>query len=128
MSENNAEWPERPTEWPAVMTELEACLYLRLDYLSPASAKRSLRFIRRNGGLPDAGRLGRNVIFLKSTLDRWLESRENRDSGKSPVSSLSRPPAEGTVDSMQTDDSILNANHGTPEPGRSGVIRTEKRA
>ena len=89
----------RPTHWAPVLTELEICQYLRLDgYLNPASAKRSLRFIRRNGGLPDSGRLGRNVIFLKSSVDRWLAGRENPGSKNSPDSSLSPSTPDARVE------------------------------
>ena len=74
-------WPERPETWPDVMTDLEMCLYLRLDRTgrSPANAKRSLRHIRQNKGLPDTGRLGGQVLFVKAAVDTWLARREGGD-------------------------------------------------
>ncbi len=71
-------WPPRPEVWPEVMTDIEVCQYLRLDqqHESPASAKRSLRHIRRTRGLPDVGRLGSKVLFRKTAVDAWLEAQE----------------------------------------------------
>ena len=92
-------WPARPEHWPEIMTSVEVCQFLRLDgYLNPSSAKRSLRYIRRHQGLPDAGRLGRHVIFLKSTVDRWLESREKSGSKIASDSSLSATDPDARVD------------------------------
>ncbi len=73
-----SQWPPRPTVWPEVMTDIEVCLYLRLDAVhdSPASAKRTLRYIRRNDGLPDLGRIANRVLFRRAAVDAWLASRE----------------------------------------------------
>lgn len=75
-----AEWPPHPAVWPEVMTDIEVCQYLRLDerHATPASAKRSLRHIRRTRGLPDVGRLGSRVLFRKAAVDAWLADRERR--------------------------------------------------
>ena len=72
-------WPPKPETWPDVMTDVEVCQYLRLDHqhASPASAKRSLRFIRRTQALPDLGRIGSKVLFRKSAIDAWLAGRES---------------------------------------------------
>ena len=74
-------WPPRPEVWPEVLTDVEVCLYLRLDerHDDPASAKRSLRHIRRTQGLTDVGRLGSKVLFRKATVDTWLADRERGD-------------------------------------------------
>ena len=75
----SATWPDRPSVWPDVMTEVEVCQFLRLDqHLTVPAAKRSLRYIRRHSGLPDAGRVGRHVLFRKSSVDSWLAARERR--------------------------------------------------
>ena len=63
------------------MTDIELCQYLRLDqqHETPASAKRSLRFIRRTQNLPDLGRIGSKVLFRKSSVDAWLSVLESRN-------------------------------------------------
>ncbi len=77
-SDANTGWPEKPGEWPEVMTDVEVCQYLRLDQQHgiPANAKRSLRHIRRTQGLADVGRLGSRVLFRKVAVDAWLAGRE----------------------------------------------------
>ncbi len=71
-------WPPKPEPWPEVMTDVELCMYLRLDqrHASPESAKRSLRYIRRTQGLPDVGRIGGSVLFRRAAVDEWLKARE----------------------------------------------------
>ena len=79
MSANPAisEWPEPPASWPDVMTDVEVCMYLRIDVgHTPASAKRSLRHIRKTRGLPCLGRIGGKVLFRKAAVDEWLQSQE----------------------------------------------------
>ena len=79
MSETvQSEWPPRPEVWPEVLTDVELCQLLRLDqqHQSPASAKRSLRHIRRTRGLPSIGRLGSKVLFRKIAVDEWLAALE----------------------------------------------------
>ena len=71
-------WPERPATWPDVLVDTEVCQYIRLDLThgTPASAKRSLRHIRKTRGLPCLGRIGGKVLFRKSAVDEWLQSQE----------------------------------------------------
>jgi hypothetical protein len=75
-----SEWPPRPAneQWPPVLTATEACQYLRPDqsYKDVASAKATLRHIRRTQNLPDSGRIGATVLFRKVTIDAWLRDRE----------------------------------------------------
>ncbi|MCC7315100.1 MAG: helix-turn-helix domain-containing protein [Planctomycetes bacterium] len=73
------DWPSMPGQWPDVMTEVQVCQYLHLDEgRSVATAKRSLRFIRSTQGLPDVGRIGGKVLFRRSSVDQWLEDREEK--------------------------------------------------
>ena len=70
-------WPPCPKVWPDVLTDVEVCQYLRMDAgHTPASAKRSLRHIRKTRGLPSLGRIGGKVLFRKSAVDEWLQSQE----------------------------------------------------
>ena len=75
-----SEWPPRPPgeRWPPVLTATEACQYLRLDQSCKdvASAKATLRHIRRTQHLPDSGRVGATVLFRKVAIDAWLADRE----------------------------------------------------
>lgn len=72
-------WPTAPEKWPDVMTEIEVCQFLHLDEgRSVATAKRSLRFIRRTQGLPDVGRIGGKVLFRWTAVEEWLSNRERR--------------------------------------------------
>ena len=60
------------------MTDIEVCQYLRLDSIhdSPASAKRTLRFIRRKYGLLDLGRMANRVLFRRATIEVFVAERE----------------------------------------------------
>ena len=100
MSDNaNNDWPPRPTHWPSVLTQTEVCQLLRLyAYLTPESAKRSLRYIRKHQGLPDAGRVGRHLLFRLAAVEQWLESREKSGSKSGSDLSLSGPTPDGSVD------------------------------
>lgn len=76
------QWPPRPDVWPDVLTDIEVCQYLRLDSIhdSPTSAKRTLRFIRRQQSLPDLGRIAGQVLFRRAAVDAWLATKERRES------------------------------------------------
>ncbi len=70
-------WPPKPDEWPEVMTDLELCMFLGLDHgRSPATAKRSLRHLRRTSNLADIGRIGGKVRFRKGAIEAWMIERE----------------------------------------------------
>lgn len=72
-------WPDIPPTWPDVMTEVQVCMFLHLhDGRTVATAKRSLRYIRRNEGLPDVGRIGGKVLFRRVAVENWLSERESR--------------------------------------------------
>ena len=53
VQDNNGKWPDRPNEFPELMTAVEAAMYLRLDETghSPASALRTLNYWRDRGEL-----------------------------------------------------------------------------
>lgn len=56
------------------MTPIEAAMFLRLDQLghTPKSAKRTLNYWRNQGELK-ATKYARNLWFLKTELNRFLE-------------------------------------------------------
>ena len=74
----NNTWPIRPSAFPEVLTAVEVAQYLRLDdsHRDPKSAKATLRLLRRTRGLPCVGRIGANVLFRRSAVDRWLAAQE----------------------------------------------------
>ncbi len=79
-------WPDRPANWPPVLNETQAAQYLHLDGEGRTieSAKRTLRFLRKNSGLPSPGRVAKNVLYRREAIDHWLEQREqvgNTDAG-----------------------------------------------
>ncbi|AQQ71394.1 hypothetical protein SMSP2_01768 [Limihaloglobus sulfuriphilus] len=71
-----ATWPPRPEKFPDLMTSIEAAMYLRLDEIgqSQKQALRNLKFWRDRGELR-ATRYVRNVWFLRSQLDKFLENK-----------------------------------------------------
>ncbi len=73
---NNNSWPERPAQFPLLMTPLEASQFLRLDQTAhtPESAKRTLNYWRDRGELK-ATKYARRVWFLKSELERFLKNK-----------------------------------------------------
>jgi hypothetical protein len=73
----SSEWPARPETWPPVLDEVQAAQYLHLDDgRTIASAKRTLRYLRRNAGLPSPGRIARKVLYRREAIDAWLAGRE----------------------------------------------------
>ena len=67
-------WPQRPLEFPDLMTPIEAAMFLRLDQIghSPVSACRTLNYWRNQGKLK-ATKYARHIWYRKSELDRFLE-------------------------------------------------------
>lgn len=77
MKRHDADWPARPETWPDVLTEIQVCQLLHLDDgRTIDQAKRALRYLRREQGLPDCGRIGRRVLFRLSAVEAWLAARE----------------------------------------------------
>ncbi|MBL7107108.1 MAG: helix-turn-helix domain-containing protein [Phycisphaerae bacterium] len=81
MQENNkltieTVWPERPQQFPPVMTPTEAAQFLRLDQIShtPKSAKRTLDYWRDHGELKGT-KYARHVWYLKSELEAFLHNK-----------------------------------------------------
>ena len=72
--ENN--WPQRPREFPNLMTPVEAAMYLRLDQTdhSPKSAIRTLTYWRDRGYLK-ATKYARRIWFLKDELESFLKNK-----------------------------------------------------
>ena len=106
------EWPERPASWPEIITETELAMILRLDEgRSIESAKRSVRFIRRTQGLPDLGRVGRQVLFRRDAVFEWLAARERvRGTGSSEGGVASSGSADPP--GPEPDDADENAPDG----------------
>jgi hypothetical protein len=73
-------WPVRPEGevWPPILDEVQAAQYLHLDGegRTIASAKRTMRYLRRNAGLPSPGRIARKVLYRREAIDAWLAARE----------------------------------------------------
>lgn len=70
------DWPNRPDEFPGLLTPTEAAQYLRLDQTghSVESAIRTLKYWRDKGVLK-ATKYARRVWFLKSELDQFLKNK-----------------------------------------------------
>lgn len=67
-------WPERPKDFPSLMTPIEAAMFLRLDQIghTPKSAKRTLGYWRDRGELR-ATKYARHVWFLKEEIEHFLK-------------------------------------------------------
>ena len=87
-------WPPQPNPWPPVLDEVQAAQYLHLDYdgRTIESAKRTLRYLRRNAGLPSPGRIARKVLYRREAVDAWLASRECKDRQTAGISLPDRSP------------------------------------
>jgi len=86
MQENNkltieTAWPDRPKQFPPIMTPTEAAQYLRLDCTnhSPESAKRTLNYWREHDELK-ATKYARHVWYLKEKLDKFLITKTEKES------------------------------------------------
>ena len=73
---NNGQWPERPEEFPQLMTPIEAAMFLRLDQIghNPKSACRTLNYWRDQGILK-ATKYARRVWYLKDELEAFLKNK-----------------------------------------------------
>jgi hypothetical protein len=69
-------WPQRPQEFPDLMTPVEAAMFLRLDQVghSPETAKRTLNYWRDQRELK-ATKYARHIWFLKDELSRFLHNK-----------------------------------------------------
>ena len=69
-------WPQRPTEFPQLMTPVEAAMFLRLDETehTPKMAIRTLNYWRDRGELR-ATKFARRVWYLKNELEKFLENK-----------------------------------------------------
>ena len=74
--EKRVGWPDRPEEFPQIMTSTEAALFLRLDHTShtPESAERTLEYWRGKGELKGT-KYARHVWYLKSELEAFLRNK-----------------------------------------------------
>ena len=69
-------WPNKPDNFPELMTPVEAAMYLRLDETghTPKSATRTLNYWRDKGFLK-ATKYARRVWYLKQELERFLRNK-----------------------------------------------------
>jgi len=76
-------WPAVPEAWPPVFTDIEAAQYLKIDHgRNIESAKRTLRFLRVNRGLPSPGRIAGKVLYRKEAIDEWLKQKEEMEADR----------------------------------------------
>jgi hypothetical protein len=70
------QWPQRPEEFPDLMTPHEAAMFLRLDEIghTPESAARTLNYWRDHGQLK-ATKFSRRVWYLKAELEAFLQKK-----------------------------------------------------
>lgn len=130
MTPEKSPWPPRPEAWPDVMTEIEVCQYLRLDgrHETPATAKRSLRFIRRTQKLPSLGRLGSKMLFRKAAVDAWLAAREALAAKeKCPDCPLARSPGAAYDRDAQAAVEHDDRNHEPGNPSQQLRLRPRTR-
>jgi hypothetical protein len=73
---DDGQWPERPKEFPQLMTPVEAAMFLRLDQTghNPASGCRTLNYWRDHGELR-ATKFARRVWYLKEELEKFLQNK-----------------------------------------------------
>ncbi len=73
---DESSWPQRPQEFPDLMTPVEAAMFLRLDQVghSPETAKRTLNYWRDHRELK-ATKYARHIWFLKDELSRFLQNK-----------------------------------------------------
>ena len=71
-----SDWPERPKEFPALMTPVEAAMFLRLDQIghTPKSAKRTLDYWRFRNELR-ATKYAKHLWFLREELEAFLKRK-----------------------------------------------------
>lgn len=75
-------WPPRPPGelFPEVITTVDVAQLLRYDArdgMTPEKGARMVRLLVRDRGLPTLGRVGRTLLFRKSEVIGWLDTRRN---------------------------------------------------
>ena len=77
--DNNQNWPQKPTEFPELMTPVEAAMFLRLDITghTPKSAIRTLTYWRDRKELK-ATKYARRVWYLKKELQEFLITKTEK--------------------------------------------------
>ena len=70
------QWPQRPQDFPDLMTPPEAAMFLRLDEIghTPESASRTLNYWRDHGQLK-ATKFSKRVWYLKAELEAFLQKK-----------------------------------------------------
>ena len=81
-SNNKTQWPSRPVgeEFPLVLDTLLVTQLLLYDRrgLTPEQARRNVRALVKNHGLPTLGRrIGSALMFNKKAVLNWLENGKN---------------------------------------------------
>ena len=74
LNSDDSKWPQRPNNFPELMTPVEAAMFLRLDEIghNPKSALRTLNYWRDKGELK-ATKYARRLWFLKNELELFLK-------------------------------------------------------
>ena len=77
---DNSEWPQRPGNFPDLMTPVEAAMFLRLDQIghNPKSACRTLGYWRDKDELK-ATKYAKHVWYLKKELEKFLENKTEEE-------------------------------------------------
>ena len=69
-------WPQKPQDFPDLMTPVEAAMFLRLNELShtPNTAVRTLNYWRDRGELK-ATKFARHVWYTKQELEMFIRNK-----------------------------------------------------
>lgn len=89
-----SKWPPRPPGevFPEVMTTVDLAQLLRYDGrdgMTPEKGTRMVRLLIRDKGLPTLGRVGRTLLFRKSEVIGWLDTRRNGQKTKEAPDTVS---------------------------------------
>ena len=80
-SVNKSEWPARPAGevFPNLLDTTLVAQYLGYDRrgCTPENARRSIRLLVKERGLPVAGKVGSWLILKKAAVDDWLAHTKN---------------------------------------------------
>ena len=75
-------WPPRPPGevFPEVMTTVDVAMFLRYDAkpgVTPDKARRNVRKLVKDSGLPTLGRIGSTLMYRKNAIIEWLAQRDD---------------------------------------------------
>ncbi len=85
-------WPRRPENevFPELLDTILVAQLLLYDRrgMTPEQARRNVRKLVKEGGLPTLGRIGSTLIYRRATVVEWLANRSRTVDGDDAIRTI----------------------------------------